>query len=492
MSDRTDSDTTEWLEASGLRHILRTLGLAAHPGKLGIGLAAILATLLMGWVLDAIWTVRGGVGETAIAEYTHARVMDAAYTEPKGDHGIFEVWRRHEQRSLRGLLHGPVPDASIGGRMSIRPIVMASPFGWGILHSLTSAADGVCWLFSAHTGYAIVFGLGMLLIWAFAGGAICRMAAVQFATEEKLPAGEALQFARKNLVGGFVLAPVIPLVLVLITMLFMVIGGAFLRIPYVGDLLGGVAFVLALIGGFVIAILLVGFCVGGSFFWPAVATEGQDAYDGFSRGMSYAFSKPWKTVLYAIIVIAYGAICWMIVNFFAALILGVTRGVVAFGTSPFGWWNRGDDAEPMSKLELLWPTPAPDVLYSWPEWSNLHGLEYFSAFMIGAYVVVVIAMMWSFLASFYFSGSTVLYFLLRRDVDQTELSEVYAEETEAMDETHPPPDAAPSPVGQSGSSTTPESQPSPETPEQPSPEVTDPGGGGSNTDTSPDETSPGA
>jgi len=40
----------------------------------------------------------------------------------------------------------------------------------------------------------------------------------------------------------------------------------------------------------------------------------------------------------------------------------------------------------------------------------------------------VIGLMWAFLASFYFSASTVIYFLLRRDVDGTDLEELHMED----------------------------------------------------------------
>ena len=93
------------------------------------------------------------------------------------------------------------------------------------------------------------------------------------------------------------------------------------------------------------------------------------------------------------------------------------RGVVAFGTSPLGWWNRGTEAAPTSKLELLWPLSGPNALYHWPQSTELAWYEYISAFFVGVYVLLVIGLMWSFLCSFYFSGSTVIYFLLRRDVD---------------------------------------------------------------------------
>ena len=48
-------------------------------------------------------------------------------------------------------------------------------------------------------------------------------------------------------------------------------------------------------------------------------------------------------------------------------------------------------------------------------------------------LLVVIGLMWAFLASFYFSGSTVIYFLLRRDVDGTDLEEVHTDDEPSAD-----------------------------------------------------------
>jgi hypothetical protein len=296
---------------------------------------------------------------------------------------------------------------------------------------------GVCWLGRYHTVYFIIFSLGALLIWSCAGGAICRTAAVHFARDEKLTMMQSLRYAWGKLFGGFFLAPCIPLVFILITALLLVLGGLVLRIPILGDLIAGLAFGLAIFGGFVISILLLGLLVGGSLFFPAVAVEGSDAFDAFSRGLSYPLSKPLKAILYAVIALVFASVCWVFVNLFTFVMLTITRALVGFGTSPFGWLNRGEEGETLSKLDLLWPLTGPNAMYSWPDWGRLGWYEYISAVFIGVYVLMVIGLMWSFLASFYFSGSTVIYYLLRRDVDGTDLDSVYIEEEEEDDVTAP-------------------------------------------------------
>lgn len=418
-----------WLEASGLLHIFRTLGLAVHPAKLGLALAAIILTFVLGWVLDGIWTRGGGVDETAIVRFISARELDQPYVEPTGTLGLFQVWREHERRYLLGFLGSSIPGSWVSAGTppgaSVEGLSYAQPFG-----NLAGMGYGVWWLLRCHPFFFILFAGGALVLWGLAGGAICRTAAVQYARDEKLTMKQSLAFAKEKLFGGFVLAPCIPIAFILIAAVLLVVGGMLLRVPVLGDLIAGPAFLLAIVGGFVIAVLLLGLIVGGSLFWPAVAVEGSDAFDSFSRSLSYPLSKPWKAVLYAVIATVFAGLCWVFVNLFTVFTLTVTRGIVGFGTSPFGWWSRGEGGAPVRKLDLLWPLAGPNSLYSWPDWSGLTWYENFSAFFIGVYVLIVIGLMWAFLASFYFSASTVIYFLLRRDVDGTDLEELHMEDEE--------------------------------------------------------------
>jgi hypothetical protein len=428
-----------WLEGSGLPHILRTLGLALHPAKLGIAFAALLLTFVLGGVLDWLWTRGGGIHETAVSSYMTARQLDRPYEEPAGPHGVFHVFREHERRSILGFLGSSLPGASLAAGTPVSSYVESHTYA-GPLQSLAAMFHGVLWMMRYHPVYFLLFGISTLILWAWAGGAICRIAAVQFAREEKPTMKQGLAYARGKLFGGFVLAPCIPLAFIFLTAVVMFLGGLFLRIPVLGDIVGGLLFGLALVGGFVIAILLVGMFIGGCLFWPAVAVEGSDAFDSFSRSLAYPLSRPWKAALYAVLAVVFASLCWVAVNLFAYLALCVTRGVVGFGTAPFGWWMRDTGGATVRKLDLLWPLSGPNMLYAWPDWSKLATFEHVSAFLIAVYVLIVIGMLWAFLCSFFFCGSTIAYFLLRRDVDGTALEEVQAEE-EPVAEAVPAPSA---------------------------------------------------
>ena len=68
------------------------------------------------------------------------------------------------------------------------------------------------------------------------------------------------------------------------------------------------------------------------------------------------------------------------------------------------------------------------------------GTQYLTARLIGLWTHVLFLGMVGFVYSYFWSASTIIYFLLRRDVDETELEEIYLEE----EEEEPFPSVAPS------------------------------------------------
>ena len=200
-----------WLQSCRFVQLFRTFRLAVQPTKLVLALAALVLTMAWGGLLDQFWRwADHGVADTAISAYTGPGLLGIEYEEPAGDKGIFSVWSGHTARSVLSV-------GQLGGF-------------W----------QGTRWMVSQHPWYALPFGLGALVIWSLLGGAICRVAAVQFARDEKIGWREALSFARQRFLSGFFLAPLLPLLMILIVAVFLVLGGVFLRIPYLGDVLGSV------------------------------------------------------------------------------------------------------------------------------------------------------------------------------------------------------------------------------------------------------------
>ena len=112
----------------------------------------------------------------------------------------------------------------------------------------------------------------------------------------------------------------------------------------------------------------------------------------------------------------YGAACYLFVRFFAFLLLWVTRGFLQVGLRD-------------EKLAAIWPRPSFANLLGTAAVPDTWSL-WLSAFLIRIWVSVVVGLTISFLVSFYFSASTIIYALMRNRVDGTDLDEVYVAASE--------------------------------------------------------------
>ncbi len=307
------------------------------------------------------------------------------------------------------------------------PSVKTGPHGIGVLPSIFLMLRGVQWLFAEHWFFAVLFLLCSLAIWSLFGGAICRTAALNFARDERISAKSALAFAGRKFLGFFT-APLLPLLMIAGIGVCLFIGGMFLAIPYVGELLGGLLMGLALLGGFMMALVIIGAAGGFGLMWPTIAVEGSDGFDAISRSYSYLFSRPWRTAFYAVVGLVYGSLCYLFARFFVVVVLKVTRLFVGWGAGWFGTYRPGVGSEGATKIDSMWAIPSFEHLY-WPipPFGTEHA-EVVGAFFVSIWLWLLVGLLCAFLASFFFSGSTIVYYLLRKEVDATDLNDVFVEE----------------------------------------------------------------
>jgi hypothetical protein len=310
-------------------------------------------------------------------------------------------------------------------------------------------AVGPLWLWSNHWLFAILYTIWFLLVWSIFGGAISRIAAVHVARDEKISVRHALAFSVSKVLS-FVFAPVIPVAIVLgIGIGIAVASTILLHIPWIGPILAGLFFCLALLGGFVITLVTLGTIGGFNLMYPTVAVEGSDSFDAISRSFSYVFARPWRMLWYTGVSVVYGAICYLFVRFFVWIMLAATWFFVSWFLGHHG--PPGELKHPADVWPMIWPQPgigfngATDpnnpLPYS-PAYNALKGTEAVAAGLIVWWVYIVIGLIGAFAISFYFSANTIIYYLMRREVDATELDDVYVEE--ADDEVEAP--AAPAGV----------------------------------------------
>ena len=301
----------------------------------------------------------------------------------------------------------------------------------GLLSWLVLMAWGLWWMVTTFKWYSLIYVVVSLAIWAVLGGAICRIAALHAAREEKISLVSAVKFGTSKFMSFFA-APLLPLVIIVI------IGGAVAAVafvaalvPYAGEWFVGIFFLLALIAGAMMAFLTVGLVGGAPLMWPTIAVEGSDSFDAISRSFSYVFNRPFRYALYWLAAAIHGTICYLFVRLFAFLTLRATHTWVGWGMriKP-----RPEYADGAGKLHVMWAPPTFDTFHGPMQTEAMSASESAAACILALWVYLVIGLVLAFVACYFFSAATNIYMLLRRKVDATDLDDVYVEEPEEQPE----------------------------------------------------------
>lgn len=367
---------------------------------------------------------------------TRIRALNAISPRP-----LFDIFFEYESRQFHNLVESTLSWNWMNGTLAAtgdqspavagRHQIDVGSVNVGVIKSMANlTVIGPGWLLRYHPVYFVLFTSWFLVIWAIFGGAIARIAAVHVARDEKISSRQALRFSSAKLLS-FVFAPVIPLIIMSVAGLIVAAGGLLMYAPVIGPIALGALFILALVAGFIVTLVAVGMAGGFNLMYPTIAIEGSDSFDAISRSFSYVFARPWRMIFYSVLSLIYGALCFIFVRYFVYVMLSVTR----YFTQMFLF------GQPGRYFPEIWPAISDqDMTYL----INRHSLawsEQIAAFLIAMWVYVVLSFLASFVISFYFSANTIIYFLMRREVDATELDDVFIEESE--DDFH---DAEPAPA----------------------------------------------
>ena len=341
-----------------------------------------------------------------------------------------------------------------------------------LIEPLTKFISPVLHLFSAAAGtfritsYLILILVWNLVVWGYFGGAITRLAAVQIARNEKAPLSETLGFVNDRF-RHFVLAPAMPLLFLGILVLVLAVGGFIAGWTFfLGDILAGLLWPLVIVTGLIMAVLLVGL-LGWPLMYPTISVEGSDSFDALSRTYSYFYQKPWRYLGYAATALAYGAALTFFVGFMGSLIvhagqlgyqgaygLGSTTAasdrtqIFLFQHAPtsFGWRDLCLHNSPWAE-----PIVGADGIQHWqlkPEY--VRDMPYtgtFASWLVGIWLSLLFLLVLGFSYSYFWTACTILYFLMRKCVDDIDLDEVHLEDDDVAAPPPPPapPAAAPKP-----------------------------------------------
>jgi len=391
--------------------IFQTFRMSIQPTKFIISFAALAVISLAGWLMDYSKTVRiarNSNGETMLTELqsyminpTQIKSFIEDYNQGPGDGVFFTLWHFGSEK-----YHN----------------ILKELFELNFTSIATNTADcftALRWALRYHTLYCIIFIAIILAVTSIAGGAICRISALQVARGEKPGLTEALRFSIKRFTS-FVTAPLAPVTIIIFIGIFILLLGLIGNIPRAGELIVGLGMPLALFAGFLITVVVIGTIAGFNLMFPAVAYDGSDCFDAISRSFSYIYARPWRMLSYTSIAIVYGSICYIFVRFFAFLSLLISHWFLRLSL----WAKNG--SQEINKLESIWPEPEFMKLLVDP--SNLNTVnwtEKVAAFLVYIFLLVVIGLVVSFVINFYFSANTIIYSLLRKKVDNTAMEDIY-------------------------------------------------------------------
>lgn len=277
-----------------------------------------------------------------------------------------------------------------------------------------------------------VFVFGLLMIWSLVGGAITRLAALDYAKDESGQLSDALKFARKK-IWSYFWSPLVPVIGVFFFALCNVIVGLIGRIPVVGEVFIAIGFPFALISGFFMVFIGAIGALGLCFMFPTISAEGSDAFDAMSRAYSYVLSRPKQFLFYCMINVLYGLVCLFVIAFVAWLMIRLSFFTVETGMGQKFSLIQSFISQKCNIACLgFCGAASPDVptaTISLDRWT----LKFFAGMLI-VYIFLIKLAVWSYLTTYLFSAKTIIYFLLRKEIDSTGISDVYMEENEQKTE----------------------------------------------------------
>lgn len=370
-------------------HVLRASGLAIDPKKLLVGGLALCVLI---------------VGDGLLAQLPFAPQSAALATGFQSEYLRTPAWLGVLGHSTQWL----------GRSLETGLALLISPIRSVVEPGLLILKSGSTW---PELAWAWTRMLWALLVWSLAGGTICRMAALQFAQHRRVSIGQAVRFACRQFLG-YLTAPFLPLAGILCLLGAIALGSWLVSlIPVGGSYIIGVFWIVTIFLGFLMAMLLTGFVAGWPLMISAISTEDSDGFDGLSRALGFWFDRPWYAALLVVLSIPVFVVGWLLVSF----LIGAMVYLAAWSVSA----GAGSSGPPL--FDAIANTPMLEDLW-WSGWLNTNvettSLDTLPTAFVITWTCLPALLLAGFGPSFFWCGTTVIYFLLRESDDGTALTEV--------------------------------------------------------------------
>mgnify|MGYP007059390736 FL=1 len=342
--------------------------------------------------------------DPATAESSEVLVL---HVTPQGD----RVWRPSHDYSL----NSSVVTRWLGSLLQqhkLGPLVegwhwLSTP--WVRIFRMETNLIEACQLFLCGTWGVVV--------WALAGGAICRIAARYMTRADIIDPFASLRSAASkwSATAG---APLVGLLFAGLVLFPLALMGVLLRIDLFA-LVAGLIWGLYLIWGIFLAVVLVALWFGWPLAWAAIGVERCDALDAASRATSYVYQAPLRLVFYVVFATLLGIFGQLVLSGFATAGNELTDWAVS--------WGAGSErtaalaSQPLSENSTITSGTGVIGARSIHFWKNM--LSSFAA---------------SYPMAFLWCASTGIYLLQRHQVDSTEMDEIVGEPGENIRSPHAP------------------------------------------------------
>ena len=283
-----------------------------------------------------------------------------------------------------------------------------------------TAADGTTHGTSRWSVRAFLYLLGgctwTLFLWSFIGLGICRVCLLKLTRNEPVGLDDAVEFALDKTMSavGAVGTP-------LLTMAVLCIPGFLLGILMgmdLGVLLVGVLWFAVLAIGLAMAFLLFGLMFGWPLMVASVACEGQNSFDAMTRSYAYVTQRPVHYVMYLLIAMVFGGSCWFVV---ANIVDGGIN--LSYWSTSFGTSLVGGDADRMNVIRSVSPPTA--IVEGKTEVVEPTYMLSGGRTMIGIWTWFARNAAAAFIYGLFWCMMSAIYLLLRKDVDDTEMDEIF-------------------------------------------------------------------
>ncbi len=389
----TEIQRIQWKTLFPWTLIFRSLAPAASVSVVLLATVGVMLNAI-GWRVSEAIFVRDALRERAPATADFAERMRSPWQ------GIFESYQSAESLDILGAqINGPL---LVFGRM-VEPFLRLFESSGGLM----------------RFGF---LALGILLtvaIWAFFGTAIARIALFRYTRNESLPLDSAVRFACREY-GSALACILVPLAAVAALAIPAFLIGLLMSFD-LGLLLASLIYFLVLLLGLGMALLLLGLAFGWPLSISAVSAEGQGFFDGLTRSFAYTYQRPFSYGFYALVAVIAGGLTWIVVD-------RATVGVERLADWSTSW---GANAANAGRMETIQNETRGEL-----SWDFLRGAEGSAAvgrswsFRAGTGVLhfwksLLRTVAVGFLFGHFWCLAAAIYLLLRKQIDDAELDELF-------------------------------------------------------------------